>query len=153
MVYLIQYILERQVVYHFIYITGYIATGCCRRFISRCKRVATTFTLAAQQLYLSYPHGKRCTGGTIITGKAAYFRRAFYKHLCAFGEVRCYGCTVGPVGAIYPGGFFLVVALAVLVLFCMGYRKVDNVFTVYCVYYAIFSKIANYLHFNHSAQY
>jgi hypothetical protein len=34
----------------------------------------------------------------------------------------------------------------------VGHCKVDYVFSVYCVYGTIFSKITDYLHFNHSAQ-
>ncbi|HYG51894.1 MAG TPA: hypothetical protein VD905_13375, partial [Flavobacteriales bacterium] len=56
------------------------------------------------------------------------------------------------LGAVNPGCFFLVVALAVAVLFSVGHCKIDNILAVNRVNNAIFTQIADYLHFNHSAQ-
>jgi hypothetical protein len=68
-------------------------------------------------------------------------------------KVRGNGCTVGPVSAIHPGRFLLVISLAIFVLFGVGYRKVDDIFAVDSVYHTVFAQAANYLHFNHSAHF
>ena len=107
---------------------------------------------SSQKLNFSYPEREGGSCCSIIACKRTHFGGAFNKYLCTFLEIRSNSRPVCPVSAIYPGCFFLVVALTVAVFFCMRNSKVDDILSIDCVDDAIFTKIADHLHFNHSAQ-
>ena len=107
----------------------------------------------AQQLDVADPKGKGSSGGAIVPLKRTGFRLPLHVYLFSFGEVLCDRSSIRPIRAVYPNCFFLLIALAVLVLFSVGNGEIDDVPSVHGVNGTIFSKVADDLHFDHSAQF
>lgn len=102
-------------------------------------------TPAAQQLDALHTQGQGYTLSTVILRIGPYFRRSFCVYLCSFFKIGSDTGAVGPIGAFYPNGLVLLIALRVTELLGMCHVEIDHVLPVHCIGDTIFTQVSDYL--------